>query len=134
MGCSRSCGSLFGMTIRSRVNSYRDLRVWQESRALALDLYTVTRGFPADERFGLTSQIRRAAVSVPCNIAEGWGLGGWRQLGRTSSIARGSLYEVDTLVDISCEVGYLTAAAVLPMNERIAEIGRMLTSMRRRAF
>jgi hypothetical protein len=91
---------------------FRELRVWQKSHELVLKLYQLTKRFPADERFGLTSQLRRAAVSVPTNIAEG------------------SLSETEYLVMLSCELGYLQRKdAEGPLSE-ISEIARMLYALR----
>ena len=84
---------------------FRELKVWQRSHALVLELYQFTRRFPADERFGLTSQLRRAAVSVPTNIAEGTKRLGKQDYARFLNIAEGSLSETEHLVMLSCELG-----------------------------
>ncbi|RPI59311.1 MAG: four helix bundle protein, partial [Planctomycetaceae bacterium] len=77
------------------IRSYKDLQVWQKSMELAGQIYEATQKFPADERFGLTSQLRRAAVSVPSNIAEGYGRGTRKDYKRFLQVARGSLYELE---------------------------------------
>ncbi len=106
---------------------YRDLLVWQKAIELVTDIYRVTRGFPKDELYGLTSQIRRAAVSIPSNIAEGQGRltrGEFRQfLGQ----ARGSYAELETQLIIARNLGYLSQAGNLA--ENLAEVGRLLNGL-----
>lgn len=92
--------------MRNRSGRYRDVIAWQRSYRLALDVYQTTRQFPADEKFGLTQQSRRAAVSVPSNIAEGWGRGTRNDYVRFLGMARGSLYELDTQLNIAADLGY----------------------------
>jgi four helix bundle protein len=82
--------------------SYRDLLVWQKGTALALEIYRVTQRFPSDERFGLTAQLRRAAVSVPSNIAEGQARRTTGEFIQFLSHAEGSLAEVDTQIYLDC--------------------------------
>ena len=106
---------------------YRDLMVWQKAIELVTDIYRVTRGFPKDELYGLTSQIRRAAVSIPSNIAEGQGRltrGEFRQfLGQ----ARGSYAELETQLIIARNLGYLSQPGNLI--EKLAEVGRLLNGL-----
>jgi len=113
------------------IRSYRDLTVWQKSVDLAHRLYGVTRGFPADERFGLSSQIQRAAVSIPANIAEGNSKSGKGHYLNHLSHATGSLSELETLLLIAHRVGYLTAAAYRVLVSLTDEVGRMLNSLTR---
>ena len=87
--------------------NHRELRAWQDAMTLVEHLYRVTAPFPQSEAYGLTSQIRRAAVSVPSNIAEGAARSGPKELRQFLSIAQASLSELDTLVDIANRVGYL---------------------------
>lgn len=87
---------------------YTDLEVWQKCRALAAAIYTVTKLFPKEEIFGLTSQIRRSAVSVPSNIAEGCGRKHIKDSLQFFYIARGSLYELETQIYISFDQAYIT--------------------------
>jgi four helix bundle protein len=107
--------------------SYKDLLVWQKAIALVIEVYAVTRAFPKEEMFGLTSQMRRAAVSVPSNIAEGQGRltpGEFRQfLGH----AKGSLAELDTQLIIAKQLGYLKQEELL--FEKLAEVSRMLSGL-----
>jgi four helix bundle protein len=79
-----------------QVNSYQDLKVWQGGMQLAEDCYCFTKGFPREEMFGMTSQIRRAAASIPANIAEGWGRESTREYIRFLRVAQGSLKELET--------------------------------------
>ncbi len=90
-----------------RATSYQDLEVWQRGVHLAATVYRVTEPFPRSERFGLVGQMRRASISVPANIAEGWGRGSRLEYIRFLTIARGSLYEVVTHATIAGRVGYL---------------------------
>lgn len=112
-----------------KVRTYRDLKVWKKGIDLARRLYDSTRGFPQDERFGLTAQIPRAAVSVPSNIAEG-------QARRTSKdfiqflyIAKGSLAELDTQLTLSQELSYIEKDSYQELLERIDALQRMLFSL-----
>jgi four helix bundle protein len=90
-------------------SDYRDLRVWQEARTLVSHVYRVTAAFPKHELFGLTSQIRRAAVSVPCNIAEGQGRRSTADRIQFLVVARGSLFELETHAIIAADLEYLSA-------------------------
>jgi four helix bundle protein len=90
------------------MDAHRHLVAWQRCRALALETYHATESFPPSERFGLTSQLRRAAVSAAANIAEGYARYGHAELAHALSVSLGSLAEVDTLLDIANDLGYLT--------------------------
>ena len=90
--------------------NHRDLRAWQDAMTLVEHLYEITRTFPQAELYGLTSQIRRAAVSVPTNIAEGAARSSSEELRQFLSIAQASLSELDTLIDISARLGYVSNA------------------------
>ena len=111
--------------------NYRELDVWQKSMDLAKLCYEVTKQFPKDEMFGMTSQIRRAAASVPANIAEGNGRATTKDYLKHLSIARGSLLEVETHVILSNEVGLLPKTDTDRCLGLCDEIGRMLTGLRR---
>ena len=87
---------------------FERLRVWQAAQDLAVDVYQTTREFPADERYGLTSHLRRAAVSIAANIAEGNARGFRREYVQACYVARGSLAEVRSLLDLSVRIGYLS--------------------------
>ena len=91
------------------VESYRDLKVWQRSMKLVEQGYTLTEPFPASEKYGLTSQLRRAAVSIPSNIAEGWGHSSQKQYIHFLELARSSLFEIETQIRIANRLGYVNA-------------------------
>ena len=92
-------------------SDYRDLRVWKEARALVSHIYRLTAAFPKYELFGLTSQMRRAALSVPCNIAEGHGRRTTADRIQFLVVARGSLFELETQAIIAADLEYLTTDA-----------------------
>lgn len=111
------------------VRSFRDLVAWQKSYALAIAVYRSTKAFPADERFALTSQIRRAAVAVASNIAEGYGRGGRSDYIRFLKIARGSLYELDTQLQLACDLTYLDQPAHAGLKSALNESERILAGL-----
>ena len=90
----------------NKIKSYKDLLVWQKGLNLVSEIYVLTKSFPSEEKFGLTSQMRRSAVSVPSNIAEGWGRGTPAQYVHFLKIARGSLLELETQLIISEKLDY----------------------------
>jgi four helix bundle protein len=108
--------------------SFRDLIVWQKSHALALEVYKVTRKLPKEELFGLVSQMRRAAVSIPANIAEGFKRRGKPDKARQLNIAQGSLEELQYFFILCADLSYLPAD---PVGDRANEVGRLLTSYTR---
>ena len=110
---------------------YRDLLVWQKSMALAKDIYKITSGFPAEEKFGLTSQMRRAAVSVPSNIAEGQARNTTGEFVQFISYAEGSLAELDTQLTLAVELTFLPVEKSGLGLDSIAELRRMLNGLRR---
>ena len=119
------------MRTMSTLKSYQDLEVWKKSIELAEKTYKLSAHFPAEERFGLTSQIRRAAVSVAANIAEGAernGTGGFLQF---LGIASGSLAEVETYLILFGRLGMATQEQIEPLLVQASEIGRMLSGLKR---
>lgn len=112
------------------VRSYQELKVWQAGLRLAKQCHFATKGFPRDELFGLTSQIRRAAGSVPANIAEGQGRRSFREFIKFLNIAQGSLNEVETHLLLSNQIGYLQSDALQDVMQTSEEIGRMLAGLR----
>lgn len=117
------------MADEGAISSYRDLRVWKEAMELAADCYNLTRAMPREEAFGLTSQIRRAAASVPANVAEGYGrdsTGSYVQFLRN---AQGSLKELETHILLSEKVGLLGVEAVRLVLGRSERVGKMLRSL-----
>ena len=113
------------------IQSFRDLKVWQLGMELAERIYRMTKTLPDDERYGLTSQLRRAAASVPANIAEGHARESTKEYLRFLSIAVGSLAEVETYVELCVRLAYVDAARVKPLAESIAEQRRMLRALQR---
>jgi four helix bundle protein len=111
------------------INSYRDLKVWQQGMALAKACYYLTRKFPQEELFALASQIRRAAASIPANIAEGNGRENTGEYIRFLRIAQGSLKELETHLILAGEVGICPVDAVSPLLAQTDQIGRMLRSL-----
>ncbi|MCX7790136.1 MAG: four helix bundle protein [Chloroflexaceae bacterium] len=111
--------------------SYRDLLVWQKGTALALEIYRVTQRFPSDERFGLTAQLRRAAVSIPSNIAEGQARRTTGEFIQFLSHAEGSLAEVDTQIYLAQQLGYGLEEELSPISTQINELRKMLNALRR---
>ena len=111
------------------VSSYRDLVVWQKAMALVSAVYKLTAAFPGSERFELTSQIQRAAVSIPSNIAEGQGRLSTKEFRQFLGIARGSLKELETQLLISIDLAYAETAAVNECLELADEIGRMVNAL-----
>ncbi|MGH9509065.1 MAG: four helix bundle protein [Terriglobales bacterium] len=108
--------------------TYRDLRVWQKAVTMVTDIYKLTQSFPKQELYGLTSQIRRAAVSIPSNIAEGKGRTN-RDFSRFLMHARGSLWELETQLQIALNLGYVSKEALDACLQQTAELGRMLNGM-----
>jgi len=109
---------------------FKNLIVWQKAMELTKLVYRLARQLPSDERYALTDQLRRAAASIPSNIAEGNGRAGNKDYAHFLAIARGSLYETITQLELSKELGYIDDyEQVLPLAE---EVSRMLTSMLRK--
>ncbi len=109
-----------------RVRSYRDLHVWQRAKAFAVEIYRVTEPFPRKEQYCLTDQIRRAAVSIPSNIAEGHIKRSDKVLANHLDIALGSAAELDTQLEIALEVGYLETQIYQALAAELQEITKML--------
>jgi four helix bundle protein len=114
------------------VRDFRDLVVWQRSIDLAEEVYKVTRRFPREELFGMTSQVRKSTVSISSNIAEGSGRATTKDLLNFLSTARGSLRETESLLILSQRLRFLTQSQLKRAFELIQEIGKMLTSLRRK--
>ena len=113
----------------AEISSYRDLEVWQLGMELVLDCYAITKRLPADERFGLTAQTRRAAVSIPSNVAEGHN----RRSPNSNnayrnhvSIALGSAGELDTHFEIALRLGYLKSVELAAASQKLGRVGQML--------
>lgn len=111
------------------IESYKDLIVWQRSIQMTVAMYKLTAGFPSDERFGLTSQLRRAAVSVASNIAEGYGRGSTGEYKHFLGMARGSNSEIQTQLVIAGELGFGAPELRKRADALSEEVARMLVSL-----
>jgi four helix bundle protein len=111
--------------------SYRDLKVWQDAMDLAVRIYGVTDDFPAQERYELVQQMRKAAVSVPSNIAEGYGRRTSRQRYHFLENALGSLFELETQTELSSRLGFLHERDSLDLANTIRGLGRGLMALMR---
>ena len=110
-------------------SSFRDLTVWRKAKKLSLDVYRVTKKFPRDEVYGLTSQVRRAAVSVVSNIAEGQGRLTRGEFLQHLGHARGSLFELHSQLEIAAELGYIPAPEFKEIEDLIGEVRAMLLGL-----
>jgi four helix bundle protein len=111
------------------VQDFRNLLVWQKSHELALEIYRLSRDFPREELYGLTSQIRRSAVSVPSNIAEGCARGSDPDFARFLVIAMGSSSELEYQLILSKDLGYVDTTMHESLERKIMEIKKMLSSL-----
>lgn len=109
-----------------QVRHYRDLKIWQLGQEISLDIYRITQGFPKHELFSLTSQIRRAGVSISSNIAEGFNRRSKKEFSRFLLIALGSCAEVETQLDIGYKLGYVDKNVAGNLSEKLDHESRML--------
>lgn len=112
------------------MRGYRDLRAWQEAMNLVTEVYRVTRTFPKDELYALVSQLRRAAVSIPSNLAEGHGRNSRNEFRQFIGQARGSLSEVETQLEIAKNLGYINSETLETLLKQAEGVGKMLTGLR----
>ena len=118
-------------SIKTQIKSHRDLIVWQKSMNLVVSVYRATDSFPKTETYGLTSQTRRAATSIPANIAEGQGRRLSKEFIYFLANARGSLWELDTHLEAATRLGYLTGDQHGKLQSQMDEVGRMLNGLMR---
>ena len=111
------------------LKNYRDLKVWQKSYQVCLKIYTITKDFPKEETYGLTSQLRRAAVSIPSNIAEGYGRKTTPDYIRYLYIAYGSNCELETQILLSGDLEYIKSEKLKEIQEAMGEVERMLKAL-----
>jgi four helix bundle protein len=111
------------------MRDFRELKVWQKAHAFTLDVYRQTKRFPADERFGLTSHLRKSATSVTSNIAEGCGRNTNRDFTRFLTIAAGSASEAEYQLKLAVDLGYLRREDHRELNSHVNEVKRMLNAM-----
>jgi len=110
------------------MKDFRELKVWEKSHNFVLSIYGVTKQFPADERYGLTSQLRRAVSSIPTNIAEGCGRSSDIEFARFLEIGFSSACESDYLLLLSADLNYLNHEKQMELKKQLSEIKRMLSS------
>lgn len=115
-----------------KVQSHRDLRVWEMAMDLAVDVYKLTSSFPSNEIYRLTSQLTRAAASVPANIVEGNARGSRRDYANFVAIAKGSLMETETFLTLASRLNYVSEEKTRLVFALITDISKMLTSLRKR--
>jgi four helix bundle protein len=120
------------MEAKSKIKSYRDLLVWQKGMDLVAEVYRVTRRLPPHEGYGLSSQMQRAAVSIPSNIAEGFGRQHRREYLQHLAFSNGSLKEVETQALITVRLGYLKNEEIEALMQLADEVGRMLNGLMRK--
>ena len=111
--------------------SYRDLDAWQLAMDIVIDVYRLTRALPAEERFGLSAQLRRAAVAIPSNIAEGHSRIGGGEFRRFVSIARGSGAEVETQIAVAVALGLIVGDEITSLSSKLDRLSKMLFSLYR---
>jgi len=111
------------------IRSYKDLVAWQRAYAVGLAVYRLTKSFPSDERFALTSQIRRSAISIASNIAEGYGRGSQKDYVRFLRVARASLMELETQLQFARDLGYLPEAGFSEISSKIDEAAKPLSGL-----
>lgn len=112
------------------MHKFKELKVWQKGRVLVKEIYQVTHNYPKDELFGITSQMRRAAVSIPTNIAEGCGRNSDKELSRFLDIANGSAFELETMVILSLDLEFLSQEDFEKFDEKLDEIQKMIFGLK----
>lgn len=111
------------------MNSYKDLDVWKMSRVLVAEIYSFAKALPEDEKYGMISQLRRAAISIPSNIAEGHGRNYSKDTIQFLHVSRGSLYEIETLLYVACDVKYAVENELAPLFEKISSVIKILNGL-----
>jgi len=109
-------------------DSVQKLEIWHEGVEVVKALYTLTQSWPKEELYGLTNQARRAAVSIPANLAEGIGRGTPRETARFAQIALGSLYELDTLLHLAAQFGYSAQDMIVALRERLTTLAKRISA------
>jgi four helix bundle protein len=112
-------------------HNFKELKIWQQARLLVKEIYQITAKFPPNEDFGLTSQVRRAAISVPSNIAEGSGRGN-KEFIRFLGISLSSAYELETQIILSFDLAYISENEFINLTNRITEIQRMIFGLQKK--
>jgi four helix bundle protein len=124
-------GGAMPKSARRKIESYRDLEVWQLGMDVVVEVYRVTRAFPAEEKFGLTAQVRRAAVAIASNVAEGHDRLGAAEYRRFVSIARGSVAEVETQLAVAARLGFVPDNEIVSLLSQLKRLSQMLFNLYR---
>ncbi|MCX5817286.1 MAG: four helix bundle protein [Proteobacteria bacterium] len=111
------------------MKSYKELQVWQKGYKLCLDIYRITKHFPKEEQYGLTAQMRISAVSIPSNIAEGYGRKSRKEYIQLLYVAYGSMCELETQLSISKDLGYIDTKNAVSVQQGIGDVERMLKTL-----
>ena len=114
------------------MKKFKNLKIWQEGIKVVLSVYKITSQFPDEEKFGLTSQIRRCSISISSNIAEGYGRNSDAEMNRFLNIARGSSYELETQLIISAELGFMEEKVLQELSEQLDIIQRGITNFQKK--
>ena len=113
----------------TEIKNYTDLRVYQEGYKLVLDMYKLTKDYPLEEKYEIVSQIRRAAYSIPLNIAEGWGRKSKLEFKRFLKMSLGSCNELQVLIELSKDLGYLKKDKYVYIKQKTEELGKQIYKM-----
>jgi four helix bundle protein len=113
----------------NKISSYKDLIVWQKSITLVTDVYVLTKSFASEEKYGIVSQMNRAAVSVPCNIAEGSGRESSKSYLQFLKVSKGSLMEVETLMVIAKKLNFITEKEYKIISDNVEELAKILQGL-----
>lgn len=113
------------------MSKFKDLKVWQKAIELVTEVYSITNSLPAEEKYGISSQIRRCSVSIPSNIAEGAGRTTNKDFSHFLDIAKGSSFELETQLIISTNLGYLDKSLFNNFNTKLNEVQRMITGLQK---
>lgn len=116
------------------IKNFKTLEIWKRSRKLTKEIYLLTESLPVTERFGLSSQMKRASISVPSNIAEGCGRTSRQQLSYFLDIAVGSICELETQIYLSCDLQYIPEKSIHPLIDEITQIRKMIVSYQNSLF
>lgn len=127
MVCSEVVFSMHG----NKIQSFTDLVAWQKAHAFVVNIYKILKDFPLHEQYGLTSQMRRSAVSITSNIAEGFSRSGKKEKSQFYAIAKGSLTELQNQLLLARDVGYITKVSFPALAEQSAEVGKLISGLQK---
>ena len=112
------------------MHNFKELKIWQESMSLAKDIFALTRKFPTEEKYGLISQLNRAVVSVPSNIAEGAGRDSQKEFNQFLNISLGSCFEIETQLILANEFNYISKEELQTLTEKVTKIQKMICKLK----